>query len=187
MNQFDTPLFTLEDVKAIRKDVSTNIDDFDQYASEVQRNYLSKLIGDKLYNALVTTPTEERMVKLLDGEVYQDGGRDVIYRGVKLYLVYAWLYVYSLASSISLTPTGSKIFKDQYAEEARDRKANKDNYMNYIASVDGMEEPIMRYLDKNRDIYEEYGESLQIKQASSDNIRFKVRGRTYRRNINNTM
>jgi len=187
MSTFDTPVFTLDDVREVRKDVSINIDDFDQYAVEVQRNYLSKLLGDKLYNALVANPVEARMVTLLDGEIYQDGGREVTFRGLKVYLSYVWLYLYSAGSNSSVTPIGIEMFKDELAERASDRKAGRDNTDHFIKSGDGLEEGILRYLENKKSTYPEFDESFQIKQAQNDNLQFRTFGRSYRKNINNTM
>ena len=179
MANFDIPIFTLNDVRQVRKDVSVNIDDFEQYAIEAQRNYLSKLLGDKLYKAMVDNQAEARMVNLIEGEVYTDGGKDVIFRGVKIYTVYIWLYLYSLASSASLTPIGSRIFKDVLAEEASQMRATKQNTDHFLGSADGMEESIIRYLDKKRSIYPEFVDSFQIRQASKDNFTFRSWGRTW--------
>lgn len=176
---FDVPVFTLDDVRNIRKDVSVNVDDFTQYAVESQRNYLSKLLGDKLYAALVADPAEVRFVTLLDGEIYQDGGRDVIFRGVKVYLCYVWLYLYSAGSNSSLTPIGARIFNDELAIAASDRKAARDNTDHFIKSADGMDESILRYLSRNKTTYQEFTESFQIKQASNDNIQLKTFGRRH--------
>lgn len=177
---FDNPVFSLADVRNVRKDVSVNIDDFDQYAVEAQRNYLSKLLGDKLYSALITSPTDVRFTTLLDGEIYQDGGRDVIFRGLKVYLCYVWLYLYSVGSNSSLTPIGARIFNDELAMAASDRKAARDNQDHFIKSADGMDEGILRYLNRKKDDYPEFSESFQIKQASKDNITFKTFGRSHR-------
>lgn len=177
---FDTPVFTLADVRTIRKDVSINIDDFDQYAVEAQRNYLSKLLGDKLYTALIAAPTEARFVDLLDGKIYQDGGRDVIFRGLKVYLSYVWLFLYSVGSSSSLTTTGPRIFKDELAIEAYNKKEARDNKDHFIKSADGFDESILRFLRSEKVTYPEFEESFQIKQASNDNFQFRSFGRTYR-------
>lgn len=177
---FDTPVFTLTDVRNIRKDVSVNIDDFTQYAVEAQRNYLSKLLGDKLYTALVTTSAEARFVDLLDGKIYQDGGRDVIFRGLRVYLSYVWLYLYSVGSNSSLTPIGAQMFTDELAIAASDRKTARDNTDHFIKSADGFDESILRFLTRNRVTYPEFTESFQIKQASNDNFQFRSFGRTYR-------
>jgi hypothetical protein len=176
---FDTPIFTLEDVRSIRNDTSINIEDFAQYAMEAQRNYLRKLLGAKLYTALVTSPTDTRMVSLLDGEIYNDG-QDIIFDGVKLYLCYLWLYLYTNQSSVALTPIGARIFNDEFAEEASNRKQTRDLGEHFLKSADGLEETILDYLDKHRSTYPEFSESPQIKQASNDNIGFKVVGKSYK-------
>ena len=178
MPNFDTPLFTIDDVRLIRK-VSVTIDDFDMYAVEVQRNYLSKLLGDRLYSALIDSSTDQRMVDLLDGVIYQDG-RDVIFRGLKPYLSYLWLYLYSVDSSINHTPIGAMMFKDEFAEHASSQKAGNDARAHFISSADGMEESILRFLNRKISDYPEFHDSEQIEQAERDNITFKVIGKSYK-------
>lgn len=183
---FDILVFTLDDVRDIRKDTSVNIEDFDQYAKEAQRNYLRKLLGAQLYTSLVNNPTEPRMIDLLDGVIYSDG-RDVIFDGVKLYLSYIWLYLYSIGSSSTLTPIGAQIFKDELSEHAANRKEARDNRDHFLKSADGLEETILRYLDRNRSTYPEFSESYQIKQASGDNITFRTFGKPRRPPRNTVM
>lgn len=175
---FDTPIFTLDDVRNIRK-VSVNINDFEMFAVEAQRNYLSKLLGDKLYTQLILNPTEARMIDLIDGKIYQDGGREVIFRGVKVYLCYVWLYLFHVSSSVKQTPVGAVTFKDEEAEHAEISKSGQFERDHFIKSADGMDDGILRFLRRNRNTYPEFSESRQIKQASKDNIVFRSFGSTY--------
>ena len=179
MPNFDTLIFTLDDVRAIRGDVSVNIDDFNQYAVEAQRNYLSKLLGDKLYTARLNDLEGSRFVDLIEGVIYQDGGNEVIFRGVKIYISYIWLYLYLIGSNSSLTPIGARIFKDDFAIEAYNRKETQDNANHFIKSADGMEDSILRFLNRKRDIYPEFSQSKQIQQADQDNIQFRSSGSTW--------
>lgn len=50
----DTLLFSLDDVRTHKKDVSANIKDFDDYAKITQENYLRKLLTSSLYNELLS-------------------------------------------------------------------------------------------------------------------------------------
>lgn len=177
----DKILFTLEDVREVRK-VSVNIDDFDLYAREAQRNFLQKIIGAKLYTAILEdldsgtgTPTSQRFDELLDGIIYEDGGT-VRFSGLKIYLCYVWLHLYMADSAISITPTGAKVFKDDYAEHLESKKAYRNAEAHFIASADGMEEGILRYLDANRQQYPEFSESKRIEPAERSNMNFKVIG-----------
>jgi hypothetical protein len=179
---FDQLIFTLEDVRQVRK-VSVNIDDFDLYAQEVQRNYLQKMLGDKLYTALQDdldegVPQEQRFIDLVNGVKYTDG-RDVIFRGVKLYCAYLWLHLYMADSAISVTPIGARLFKDEYAENNEAKAAYRNARDHYISAAEGMEEPILRFLSAKYSEYPEFSESRRIKQAKNDNMTFKTFGNRY--------
>ena len=182
MANFDSLIFTLEDVRGIRK-VSVNIDDFEMYAVEVQRNYLTKLLGDKLYTALLAdltagVPQTQKYVDLVDGKIYTDG-YDVIFRGIKVYCCYLWLYMYMSQSDINHTPIGTMLFKDEYADRDERNGSFKNAISHYIAAADGMEEGILSFLQKYASAYPEFSESPQIEQAELDNMTFRVIGKTY--------
>lgn len=170
---YDSLIFDLTDVRMIRK-VSVNIDDFDMYAQEVQRNYLQKLLGDKLYTAMILAPEEARFSDLINGTIYEDG-RDVIFRGLKIYCSYLWLYLYINDSEMNITPLGARIFKDDQADVANTKLARE----HYIKSADGLEEPILRFLEVNNATYPEFSESYKVEQAKKDNMTFSVIGRSY--------
>lgn len=176
---FDNILFTLEDVRLVRK-VSVNVDDFELYAKEVQINYLTKVLGDSLYNSLMNSPGEARMINLLDGVIYQYGGRDVIFRGIKRYLSYLWLYVYAIDSDIQHTKIGTMIFKDEFAERANKMKSYTDSRAHYIASAEGEEINILLYLNRNINIFPEFHDSFQQRPSENSNITFKAFGKSYK-------
>ena len=177
---FDKLIFTLADIRLIRK-VSVNIDDFDLYAQEVQRNFLQKLLGDKLYTALQAdldannAPQEDRFADLINGEIYTDG-HDIIYRGLKLYCSYVWLYLYINEASTQITPLGAMMFKDEQAESAEGKQSFRNARDHYIRAADGLEEPILRYLRHKENLFPEFSESAQIETAEKSNFAFKVIG-----------
>jgi hypothetical protein len=175
-------IFSLDDVRKVRK-VSVNIDDFDMYAREAQANYLQKLIGDKLYVALLNDlqggiPQSQRFIDLLDGVVYTSG-RDTIFRGVKLYCAYVWLHLYMADSAISITPIGARLFKDENSDHNEAKKSYRNAEAHFINGADGLEEPTLRYLRDNASTYPEFSESYQIEQAEIDNMTFKVIGKRH--------
>lgn len=182
---FDKIIFNILDVRKIRK-VSLNVDDFDLYAQEAQSNFLQPLLGDKLYKALlddlsVNTPYTAqtgRFTELVDGVVYTDG-KDIIFRGVKLYLCYVWLHLYMAESALSLTSTGPKIFKDDYADHNEAKQAYRNAQAHYIQSADKLEEPIKRFLDFKSSDYPEWTESNRTETAEDVNMTFKVIGNSY--------
>lgn len=176
----DKLLFSLDDVRQIRK-VSVNIDDFDMYAQEVQRNFLQKLLGDKLYLALQEDldgsglPQSARFVELVDGMNYTNS-REIIFRGVKLYCCYVWLYLYLNESANKITPLGAKLFKDEHAEEAEAKQSYRNARDHFIKSADGLEEPTLRFLRFKQSTYPEFIESSQIETAKLNNNSFKIFG-----------
>jgi len=176
---FDTLIFTLEDVRLVRK-VSVNIEDFDMYAQEVQRNYLEKILGAKLYAAMLTglegDPVLAKWTNLVNGVTYTNG-KDIIYRGLKIYCSYLWLYVYMLDGDVSITPIGGRLFKDEYSEPAKTKQAID----HFIRSASGMESGILDYIKANLSTYPEFSESLQIEQAKEEDFTFRVIGKSFNR------
>ena len=173
----DTILFTLEDVRTVRV-ASVNIEDFALFAKEAQINYLEKILGAKLYNALIAAPTDARFIDLLDGKTYTSGD-EINFRGVKLYLVYIWLYLFSNGSASQLTPIGPRLFKDENAENIYNRKAAIQERDHFLRAADGLEDTILKFLNDNQSDYEEFGQSLQEQPASQSNTIFKAIGRSY--------
>jgi hypothetical protein len=181
----DTLFFTLDDVRDVRKNVSVNIDDFDQYGKEVQRNYVEKLLGQKLYAALLddltaSIPQTARFVDLVNGINYTSGGDTIIYRGLKIYCSYLWLHLYMGMGGTNHTPIGTQLFKDDAANHNEASQVNRNAAAHYIKSADQLEEPILRFLIDHISDYPEFSQSSQIEQAERDNFSFKALGTTYR-------
>ena len=151
---FDKLIFTLDDVRKIRK-VSINIDDFDQYAQEVQRNYLEKILGVELYTALqsdldaANQPVDQRFVDLVNGVQYTVGSTPINYRGLKIYCSYLWMAEYILNSDTQLAPIGAMIFKDEHADHSEGKQSNRQSRDHYIRSAAGQEDHIVNYLTNN--------------------------------------
>ena len=183
----DALIFTLNDVQAIRK-VSINIEDFDIFAREAQITFLEKVLGAKLYNLVVSELTgtpSARIQTLFDGEVYDNGG-DINYRGLKPYLVYTWLYLYSLESAVAVTPIGSRIFKDEEAAYQEDKVSVRAAQANYMKGAEVNEAMILNYLRAKQSTYPEFSESDQIEVAKQSNNTFRSFGKSYT-SPNNTL
>lgn len=173
----DAQFFTLDDIQTVRK-VSVNIDDFNQYAQEVQRNYVQRLLGTELYLALIDDlvlgiPQTQRFVDLVDGVRYSVGSEEFVLRGVKLYASYLWLYIYMMDSEVQITPIGTQMFRDEAAEKTSKQQAQA----HFIRSAEGLEDGIIHYLDNNHPTYPEVRYSEE--PAEKDNFSFKVVGRRY--------
>lgn len=181
----DTLFFTLDDVRGVRKNVSVNIDDFDQYAVEVQRNYVEKILGTKLYIALMDDlvggiPQTQRFIDLIGGKDYEISGDSHKFRGLKLYASYLWLHLYMGMGGTNHTPIGTQLFKDDAANHNEASQINRNAAAHYIKSADQMEEPVLQYLRDFIATYPEFSQSNQTEQAAKDNITFRVIGKTYR-------
>lgn len=175
----DDLIFTLDDVQEIRS-ISVNIDDFDIFARNAQIVYLEKVLGVKLYNEMLLNIADARFQELLNGKVYQDGNRDINFRGVKPYLCYVWLILYSMESAVSVTPTGSRIFKDENAEYTERMTAIKQAQSNYRQASQSYERGIINFLRANRSTYPEFEESKEIPVAKRSNNSFKIFGESYK-------
>lgn len=173
----DTILFDLDDVRTVRK-VSVNINDFELFAREAQVNYLEKILGAKLYNALLAAPTDTRFASLLNGITY-NSGEEINFRGVKLYLNYIWLYLFFNGSASQMTPIGARLFKDEAAESSYDRMSGTQERDHFLRSADGLEETILKFLNDNNSDYPEFNESNQEQPAAQSNTIFKVVGHSY--------
>ena len=180
---FDNLIFTLDDVRQVRKAVSINTEDFDQYAQEVQRNYLEKILGVELYTALQNdlvdgVPQTQRFIDLVDGTQYTYG-RPINYRGVKMYCCYLWLYVKGIGGDMKQTPVGAVIFKDENAQHAEGRQAEREIINHHHKTAQYMESGIIAFLENNISSYPEFSSSLETKQATEENIDFKIVGGAY--------
>lgn len=178
----DSLIFTLDDVRVVRK-VSVNVDDFDLYARQAQAAYLQKILGDKLYGAMLANltlglPQDQRFKDLINGVTYTEGD-ETLFRGVQLYAVYTWLHLYLADSGLAITPIGSELFKDEQAERNEASTQIRNAKSHFISAADGLEDPILRYLDDHASTFPEFSESKRVEQASVDNMTFKVVGRRY--------
>lgn len=180
----DQVFFTIDDVRQIRH-ISVNIDDFDMYAREVQRNYVQRVLGDDLYDAFQDDlvggiPQSQRFIDLVDGITYDINNRKRIFRGIKLYAEYLWLYVYPLDAGAKVTPIGAQLFKDEEAENAQSKQEFRQLRDHSIRSANAIEDTIKEYLNYHPNEYPEYALGSQEEPAEQDDFSFKKIGKTYR-------
>ena len=180
----DQLFFDLNDVRNVRA-ISVNISDFDLFAQEVQRNYVQRLLGDDLYNALILDldgngdPTEARFTELLDGKTYDINNRKRIFRGLRLYASYLWIYTYSLDSGAKVTPIGAQLFKDEEAENAQSKQEFRQLRDHAISSANGLEDSIIEYLQDFPDVYPEYSLGDKEEPAQDNDFTFRTIGNAY--------
>ena len=185
----DQLFFTLDDVRAIR-DVSTNMgDNFDRYAQEVQRNYVQRLLGDDLYDALILdlvsgVPQSQRFIDLVDGITYDVNGRKRIFRGLKLYASYLWIYLYPLDGGAKVAPIGVQVFRDEESENAQSKQEFRQLRDHAISSANGLEDPTIQYLNYHPNDYPEYSLGTKEEPAEGSDFSFRVIGQPHTEPIN---
>lgn len=179
----DKLFFRLEDVRAVRSNVSVHVDNFDAIAKEVMMNYVERLLGGSLYAALQDDlqggfAQSERFQELLTGVRYESDGLTRIFRGLKTYACYCWIYLWMLEDGIQLTPIGSQVFKDEEAESAEGKRKYAQLRDHTIRMADGMEEGIRDFLEKD-DRFPEYALSKKEEPAEDSNFTFRAIGTTF--------
>ncbi len=167
--EHDNLIFSFEDVKSIRK-VSNNINDFEIYAREVQALYVQKLLGDSLYAEILGDPGNSRFDSLLNGKKYEKNNRMIIFRGVKYYACYLWLYLYTKESGAALTPIGVQQYVDGDSESALNNSYYHNAKNQYLSIADAQEEHILAYLSDHASDYPDFGKTKSIEQAEEDSI-----------------
>lgn len=179
----DKIFFRLDDVREIRTSVSKNVDNFEVIAREVMINYIERILGSDLYAALQDDlrggfATSDRFKELIEGVRYEHQNKTKIFRGLKQYACYCWLYLWLLDDGIQITPIGSQLFKDEEAEFAQGKRQYEQLRNHSIRMADGIEEDIKDFLEKDTR-FPEYAKSSKEEPAEGSNFTFKTIGDTY--------
>jgi hypothetical protein len=177
----DKLFFRLDDVRAIRP-ISKHIDNFDVIAREVMINYVERLLGSDLYAELQDDlqggfAQTTRFQELIAGTRYEYQGQTKIFRGLKDYACYVWLYLWLLDDGLQVTPIGAQLFKDEEAEAAHGKQQYAQLRDHAIRMADGMEEGIMEFLEKDTR-FPEYANSNKEEPAEASNFTFRTIGQT---------
>lgn len=172
----DKLFFQLDDVRAIRK-ISRHMDNFEVIAREVQMSYVEKILGPRLYAALQDDivggfAQQDRFVELVEGVRYDDNGDLFIYRGLKDYACYIFLYLQMLEGGLQVTPIGAQLFKDEEAEHSNQKQEGRQLRDHSIRMADAMEEGIIRFLEKDNR-FPEYDTSDKEEPARDSNNSFE--------------
>lgn len=153
----DLQLITLADVRRVHN-VSQQIADFHVYAGEAQSLYVQKLLGDPLYLALLGAVGDARFQTLMDGCTYGDGPS--IFRGLRAYICYIWLFLYSTHSTAKLTPTGIRRYTDPESEDVDGARAGKAITSHFKDTATALGKGVVAYLGTALDTYPEYAKKV---------------------------
>lgn len=105
-------------------DITSNIDvvrNLEPYILQAQQMDLRPLIGEEFYHDLITNPTAEKYIELINGVIYTPTNSTlaVKYEGLKAMLVY-WTYArYLTKANIKSTMSGFVRKETQYSEPLR--------------------------------------------------------------------
>jgi hypothetical protein len=101
-------IITIDDVREI-KAASQTLDapDFDSYVQRAQNVSLRQLLGDALWYDLFININDAKYQTLIDGEAYTYSGDTVLFNGLKPYLSYTWLILFSTEGNNNHTNAGN--------------------------------------------------------------------------------
>ena len=146
----DTPLITLDDIREVRK-IAANYDQdkTDNFIQLAQTQHLRPLIGAGLYYDLLQNITAPNYVKLINGDTYTDRNGDTVqYYGLKPYLAYFWLAVYTREGNSQQTEIGTIEFvNDNVTRESVNRR---DLEKSYQTTGNSLGNEILEYLEAKK-------------------------------------
>lgn len=134
------------------------------YIAQFEPEFLTQLLGYTLYDLLITTPTEERFVKLIEGDTYVYNGRTQQYKGliysygtgdaeVKYSMIANYVYWHYLRdNAVQLGTTGTSATKTENA----DRIAPIYKQTTAWNAMADQVRILKQYIYANTDIYPEY-------------------------------
>lgn len=177
----DKTLITIEDVRLVRY-LSKNyeFDKFQALCLEVQRNYVLPLLSAELYTDLITGENSESNLNyrdLLDGIDWADGDRKIRMQGLKLYIVYMFLYLFMKEGGLSFTETGAGEYN---FTEMKDKKnpLSVDAINNFFNSAKEIANSVTYYLEKNITDYPKYKTSY-VQTSQTETMNFRILGEDY--------
>lgn len=139
------------------RDISKNvqIERLNVFIDEAQRYHLKDLLGEKLYQRVVTSPTNADIVKLLDPQDYTCNGVDYHSEGIKRILVNLTFSRYVLGHTEVDTPFGFVRKDSDYSTPTPyNILAVKSKEAKNMAMADF--NTIIKYLDCNSVTYPEW-------------------------------
>lgn len=177
----DTILIDKADVREIRLiHNATNDDEFNAFVLDIQIQYLEPLIGSELYLDFLDNYESSPYDDLLNGTTYTKNGKTINFRGVKLYLVYLFLYKWALEGQVKFTENGRQFFNVDYAERAQ-KGIDANVIADYESKAKDQAEKITQFLYDNRSTYTLYDTS-EIDENVKTSFTFGVVGDIFSNN-----
>lgn len=174
----DTVLITNTECRNVRQ-LSENYDSvkFNAYVLEVQRNYVEPLLGSSLYLDVIANPTSTNNAKLLNGTTYTKNGRTINFRGLKLYIIYLFFYLYVKEGKISYTEIGRENFESDWST-FKENGLNSSVIKQHFDNAQPLGESVKAYLEDNYSDFPLY-ESTESTTEQNNRLDYTVFGRSY--------
>lgn len=150
----ESVLITIADVRNYRKKVDLKIDDFDEFAGEIQRNNLRQLFGDALYYDFMNDDrTSGKYEELLNGKTYTYDGNTINYYGLKPMLCYWWLAKFITEGEIYHSQHGSIQFTNNPQQNFEETKQKRTVASSYMETAQNYANDVIQFLNQNSSTY----------------------------------
>ena len=164
-------LITYEEIGLLARPCTTDREIAEAMIAEAQRVELKPRLGDALYIELTKDQPEDRFTVLLDGGVWECGGRAVgLLTGIKTALAYYALARIIRDGNIQATTYGAAIKDDQYSQDP-EKTERQRQYRELFAQADAYMAEALRYLAQNRDKFPEFNVCKRSMRSNRMTIR----------------
>lgn len=131
----ETALISISNIREYRS-VSLQIETtrFNDFVMDVQRSDLRQLLGDSLYYDFMNDDrTSGKYKDLLDGKTYEYNGETIKFYGVKPFLCYLWLALFTREGDNFQSNSGNIQFVNNQVQnlqylQAREKKEREQSY-----------------------------------------------------------
>ena len=149
-------LITYEEIGLLARPCTTERDTAEAMIAEAQRVELKPRLGDALYIELTKDQPDPRFTVLLEGGVWECGGRTVgLLTGIKTALAYYALARIIRDGNIQATTYGAVVKDDQNSMDP-EKTERQRQYRELFSQADAYMVEALRYLSQNREIFPEF-------------------------------
>lgn len=170
----ETQLISISDVQEYRKiDPKLNEDRFNSYVNEIQRINLKDLLSPPLYYDFMNSDRTAGVYKdLLDGKSYVYNGNTIQFYGLKPYLCYLWLAIYTREGELYHSAHGAIQFMDNPQQNFAEAKKREQIAQNYMQIANDYANEIRQFLTGNSNEYPLW--EFENEGNSSEFISFRI-------------
>jgi hypothetical protein len=151
----ETILITIADVSEYRRiDPKFDINRFNGFAKEVQRNNLRDLLGMSLHYDLFLIPTATKYTELVSGKTYKDSSdNDVQFYGLKPAICYWWLAVMAREGDLFHSAYGAIELVNNPQQNFERAREKERVAVGYMETAQTYANDAIRFLNANKSTY----------------------------------